>query len=242
MAPETEMGGPAGDFPLTRWTLVAAARADPERRRRALEELLGRYWKPLYFFARRKGRAIEEAKDNVQGFLARLLDLDFVRRLDPGKGSLRGYLKTSFQNYLAGEREAEGALKRGGGRPTLSLDFDVAERQVSAQGAASPDDAFEREWALGVLERAEERLRREFEEGGRRGPFELARRMFSAGDAPPLAQVAREHGMSLPAVKAFLHRTRARFRELVRAEVVETTADGADADAEIERLRRALRP
>lgn len=51
MAPETEMGGAAGDFPATRWTLVAAARTGPEARRRALEELLARYWKPLHFLA-----------------------------------------------------------------------------------------------------------------------------------------------------------------------------------------------
>ena len=130
-------------------------------------------------------------------------------------------------------------------RSDATRDVTADWSQVESSGGGVSASKFgpdEREWALGVLERAEERLRREFEEGGRRGPFELARRMFSAEEAPPLAQVAREHGMSLPAVKAFLHRTRARFRELVRAEVVETTADGADADAEIERLRRALRP
>lgn len=241
MAPETQMGGPGGEFPATRWTLVSAARTDPELRRRALEDLLVRYWKPLYFLARRKGRTIEEAKDDVQGFLVRMLDLDFLRRLDPGRGTLRGYLKTAFQNFLAGQHEAAAALKRGGGRAPLALDFDVAERQ-SAGAGGSPEDAFEREWALGVLERATERLRREFEDGGRRGPFELVRRQFSDAAPPPLADAAREHGMSVPAVKAFLHRARLRYRELVRAEVAETTAAPGDVDAEIDRLLKALRP
>ena len=239
--PETEMGGPAGDFPATRWTLVAAARADPGLRRRALEDLLGRYWKPLYFLARRQGRTIENAKDDVQGFVARLLDRDFLSRLDPGKGSLRGYLKASFQNFLASGHEAAGALKRGGDRVTLALDFDVAERQVSG-ATGTGEDAFEREWAVGVLERATERLRREFEDGGRKGPFDLLRRAFAFGEAPPLADAAREHGMTVPGLKAFLHRARVRFRELVRAEVVETTSDPADVDAEIDRLLKALRP
>jgi DNA-directed RNA polymerase specialized sigma24 family protein len=241
MAPETEMGGPAGEFPATRWTLVSAARSDPDLRRRALEELLGRYWKPLYFLARREGRSIESAKDDVQGFIARLLDRDFLARLDPGKGSLRGYLKASFRNFLASGYEAADALKRGGGVVTLTLDFDLAERQASA-APGSAEDAFEREWAVGVLERATERLRREFETGGRKGPYDLLRRAFAFGEAPPLAEAAREHGMSVPAIKAFLHRARLRFRELVRAEVVETTADPADADAEIDRLLKALRP
>lgn len=238
MSPETEMGGPAGDFPATRWTLISAARTDPELRRHALQELLGRYWKPLYFLSRRKGRTVEGAKDDVQGFLLRMLDLDFLSRLDPSRGSLRGFLKASFQNYLASEHEAAAALKRGGDRLTLPLDFDVAERQSSSAGG-SPEEAFEREWAVGVLERATERLRKEFEAGERKGPFELVRRAFAFGEAPPLAEAAREHGMSVTQVKAFLHRARVRFRELVREEVADT-AD--EPDLEIDRLLKALRP
>lgn len=238
MSPETEMGGPAADFPATRWTLVSAARTDPARRRRALEELLGRYWKPLYFLARRKGRSIESAKDDVQGFLLRLLDLDFPGGLDPAKGSLRGFLKVSFQNYLASGHEAAAALKRGGGRSPLPLDFEVAERQT-ATSPASADAAFEREWAVGVLERATERLRREYEAGERKGPFELLRRHFAFGEAPPLAEAAKAHGMGVTQVKAFLHRARLRFRELVREEL----ADAADdPDAELGRLLEALKP
>ncbi len=234
MAPETEMGGAAADFPATRWTLVASARAGPDARRHALQELLARYWKPLYFLARRKGRAIETAKDDVQGFLARLLDRDFLARLDPGKGSLRGFLKTSFQNYLLSGHEAAAALKRGGGHAPVALDFEVAERQVSSSAG---EDAFEREWAVGILERVMEQLRREHE--GR--PFELIRRAFGFGEAPSMADAAREHGMSIPQAKAFLHRARLRFRELVRAEVAETTGP-EEVEAEIDRLLRALRP
>jgi DNA-directed RNA polymerase specialized sigma24 family protein len=237
VSPETEMGGPAADFPATRWTLVAAARAAPERRRRALEELLARYWKPLYFLARRKGRSIESAKDDVQGFLLRLLDLDFPGGLDPSKGSLRGFLKIAFQNYLASGFEAAAALKRGGGRSPVPLDFELAERQASTS-PASPDAAFEREWAVGVLERATERLRLEFEAGDRKGPFDVVRRYFAFGEAPPLADVAKSSGMSVPQVKAFLHRARVRFRELVREEVVDTAGD---PDTEIGRLLEALK-
>ena len=236
MAPETEMGGAAEEFPATRWTLVQAARSRPEERRRALEELLARYWKPLYALSRRRGRPVETAKDDVQGFLARLLGRDFLGGLDPAKGSLRGFLKTSFQNFLASEHEAAGALKRGGDRVAVALDFDVAERH-----AAGPGDGFDREWALGVMERALDRLRREFEDGARSGPFELIRASFGFGDAREPAQAAREHGMSPVQAKAFLHRARERFRTLVREEVAET-ADAGEVDAEIEALLRALRP
>lgn len=52
MERETGMGGAAREFPSTRWSLIRSTR-EPERRRRALEELLALYWKPLYFYVRR---------------------------------------------------------------------------------------------------------------------------------------------------------------------------------------------
>lgn len=241
MPPETEMGGPVGDFPPTRWTLVLASRETPEARRRALEELMGSYWRPLYVFARRKGLNIESAKDAVQGFLAQLLDRDFLARLDPGKGSLRGYLKASIQHFLVNQHEGDAALKRGGGRAPVALDFDVAERHAGA-APAGPEDAFDREWAAGIMERSAARLRREFEEGGRKGPFELVLRFFGFGAAPSHADAAREHGMSVSQLKAFLHRARLRFRGIVREEVARTTAEPAEVDAEITRLLKALVP
>jgi hypothetical protein len=46
--------------------------------------------------------------------------------------------------------------------------------------------------------------------------------------------------MSLPQFKAFLHRTRERFRDLVRQEVMETIHDPNEVDLEIGELIRIL--
>ena len=48
------MVGPPVSFPQTSWTLVIEA-SDPSRREAALQELLGRYWLPLYVYLRRRG-------------------------------------------------------------------------------------------------------------------------------------------------------------------------------------------
>ncbi|MFN7975194.1 MAG: hypothetical protein U0166_23055 [Acidobacteriota bacterium] len=53
---------------------------------------------------------------------------------------------------------------------------------------------------------------------------------FGSGDPPPYADAARRFRMSPPQLKAFLHRARARFRELVE-QIVADTVDGADAVA-----------
>ena len=238
MVEETAIGGAAREFPRTRWTLVASSRESPEARGRALEELLAAYWKPLYAYARRKGLTIEAAKDAVQGFFADLLGRDFLASLDPARGSLRAYLKTSLANYLVNEHEGAVAQKRGGGRTIVSLDVDVAERGLGA--AAAPDAAFDREWAVNVMERATARLRAEFESGDRKGPFDLVLRFLGFGEPPPYAEAAKSAGMSVVQLKAFLHRARSRFRDLVRDEVADTA--GGDADAEIGELLRALKP
>lgn len=237
---ETSIGGAAREFPDTRWTLILSTRGDPAARRRALEDLLGLYWKPLYFFARRKGLDIESAKDAVQGFCAHLLEGDVLARVDKEKGKLRSYLRTSLDHYVANLREANQAKKRGGEHKILSLDVEGAEGQLGRRDE-DPGKAFDREWATGVMERALAALRREFESGKRSGPFELALRFFGVGEAPSYADAAKEAGMTQSQLKAFLHRARVRFRELVKDEVKETT-DGEDPDAEIDHLLRALAP
>ncbi len=237
MVEETAIGGQAREFPPTRWTLIVGSKGDPEARRRALAELLAAYWKPLYACARRKGLHIEDAKDAVQGLCARLLDRDFLEGLDPGRGPLRAYLKAALQNHLASLHEGASALKRGGDREIVPLDFDLAERHLSGL-PSTPEDAFEREWAEDVMDRATGRLRREFESGLRKGPFDLVLRFFQFGAAPSCAEAARENGMTVPQLKAFLHRARVRFREIVREEVADTAA--GDPDREIEHLLRVL--
>jgi RNA polymerase sigma-70 factor (ECF subfamily) len=239
MADETSTGGDARAFPRTRWTLILSARASPEARRAALEDLLAAYWKPLYFYARRKGRSIEAAKDAVQGFFAQLLEKDFLERLDPQKGRLRAYLRMALDNFLRNEHESASALKRGGAARTVPLDVDVAERGLAA-APQDPDAAFDGGWARAVMERAGARLRREFESGKRRGPFEMAMRFFGGGDPPSYEDAAKECGMTAVQFKAFLHRARERFRTLVREEVMQTVKDRGEADGEIRELLKLL--
>lgn len=236
---ETTLGGPAREFPPTRWTLILSSRDGGAPRRAALETLLAAYWKPLYFYVRRKGNSVEASKDAIQDFFAHLLERDFLARLDPGKGRFRSYLRAAIDHYLINLHESRSARKRGGGAPVLSLDVEGAERDV----AAAPEDpgaAFDREWALGVMERALAKLRGEFEGGARRGPYDVFLQFFRPSEAPSYEEASRACGMSLPQFKAFLHRTRVRFREIVRADIADTVADAGEADAEMAELLRAL--
>jgi len=233
-----------GPFPTTSWTLIASARPGDASRGAALEELFSRYWKPLYFYLRRKGLTREAAEDAVQGFVAHLLEGDFPARAAPDKGRFRAYVRVALDHYVANLYAKESARKRGGDHRFVPIDVVLAERELP-DTAADPLCAFEREWAIGVMERAALRLRREHEE--RHGPgrasvilqfFELGR--LASDSAPSYATAAVESGLSVVQLKAALHRARARFREILRDEVTPTLSEPADVEAELSALRRAL--
>lgn len=235
--PAAPQNAAAGLFPETRWTLVLAARHDPQRRAEALDSLVRPRWKALYVVARKNGLLPAAAEDAVQGFVARLLEGDVLERLDPGKGRLRAYLRTAFRHYLSTLRQEERAQKRGSGASPTDLS-DVEAWLASPD--ASPDVLFDRAWALSLFADALSELEREYTSGARRGPFEVVKELFQFGSSPAYAELAERHGMSVSQLKAFVHRARLRFRELLLKRVAETLPDAADAEDELAALLGAL--
>ncbi len=194
-------------------------------------------WRALYAVARAQGLAPEDAEDAVQGFVAHVLEGDLLERLDPGKGRLRSYLRTAFKHFIANLRQEARAAKRGGGK----MREDVADIEAwLASPLPSPDVLFDRAWALELFGDALKALEREFAEGQRRGPFEVLRELFQFGVAPPYPELAAQHGMSVSQLKAFVHRARGRFRELLRQRVAETLSNASEADDELALLLEAM--
>jgi len=72
---ETSLGGSNPRFPLTLWTSVLSAQAG---RPEALDRLIRIYWKPVYFFIRRRGHPVEDAKDLTQTFFSVFLEKNFL--------------------------------------------------------------------------------------------------------------------------------------------------------------------
>src|SRR4051812_41437013 len=109
-------------FPTTRWTLILASRGGGEAERAALDQLCTTYWKPVYFFLRRKGLSPAAAEDAVQGFFLHIREGNFLPRLDPERGRLRSYLLRSLEHYLINQHAHDSAQKRGGGYQFVPLD------------------------------------------------------------------------------------------------------------------------
>ena len=142
------------------------------------------------------------------------------------------------------QREKAAAMKRGGGKKLLSLDFNDGEARYQREPAheQTPERIFERRWALTVLDRSLAALREHHAASGKLTLFEaLKPQLIGDADAPALRTVAAQLGMTAGAVKVAAHRLRERYRELLRAEVAQTVAGQADVDSELGELLNALR-
>lgn len=213
--------------------MLLAARERPEERRRALDELIAPRWRALFALARKQGLTPAEAEDAVQSFLARLMEDDLLFRADPARGRLRTFLRTAFHNHLANLHEHAAAARRGGGRRPVDLDEVEA---LLASPALSPDAAFDRAWALEMFEKAFATLEGEITQGSGSNGLEALRELFRFGETAPYAELAPRLGMSLPQLKSFVHRAKARFRLILRARVAETLESGESIDDEVAAL------
>ncbi len=231
-------------FQTTRWSLVLTARDDARvDSEQALAELCQGYWQPLYAYVRRQGYGVEEARDLTQGYFLRLLEKRFLDDVEPEAGRFRAFLLVSLKHFLSSERER--ALKRGGGKSTISLDAEAAERRYRLEPVdhLTPEKVFERRWAQTVVDRALARLRELFEIDGKLREFELLRPHL-IGDAArgSYREMADELNMSEGTVRVTVYRVRRRYGSLLREEVAQTVADPQEVDRELRDLLLALGP
>ena len=231
-------------FVTTQWSAVlAAGRSDTACSQAALEQLCRVYWYPLYAYVRRRGQSPHDAQDLTQEFFARLLERNWLARADQTRGRFRTFLLTTLERFLANEWDKVRALKRGGGLPTLPLQFDSAETRYGAEPAdtRSPEQAFERRWALTLLDEVLRRLEAEQRAEGKAGQFALLRQCLVGDRASlPYDQIAQATGLSEGAVKVAVHRLRLRYRELLRAEIANTVDSPDEVDAEMRHLFHVL--
>ncbi len=232
----------AARFEATRWSIVAAAgAADSQAAHRALEHLCAAYWYPLYAFVRRQGHAPHDAQDLTQEFFARLLARNFLGDADPAKGRFRSFLLGAMKHFLAGEWDRARAQKRGGGVQFIHLDAHDAETRYRLEPAdeSSAEKIYEQRWALALLDQVLGRLRGEFTRDGMENVFDELKLALTCAKLAH-NEIAARLGMNEGAVRTAIHRLRARYRELIRAEIAETVASPAEVDAEMQHLFATL--
>lgn len=240
MDPELKASAaPHAAFEATRWSLVLRSREENSAvRRRALEDLCGAYWYPLYAFLRRSGRGVEDAQDLAQDFFARLLDGSLLATATPEKGKFRTLLLASLKNMDANAWTAARTQKRGGGSEVVPLDAALAEdRWLAEPEGGQQEAAFDRAWANTVMDRAGTALQAEYVAGGKAALFsELFPRLNGGTTADSMVAVAERLGLTEAAAKMALSRMRPRYADALRAEIAHTVGSHGDVQEELRYL------
>ena len=233
-------------FPTTRWSVILAAAENRQPgSREALTELCQHYWYPLYAFARRRGYGPHDAQDLTQGFFLHLLEQSSLQRADPLKGKFLSFLLASFRNFLLNEADRARSLKREGDREFVCLDAEDAESRYLLEPAdyLTAEKIFDARWAMILLTRAADRLRKEWSVGNEISRFEVLIAFVGIGvgtTLPSYEELAKSLGISPGAAKTTVHRFRRRFATLVRQEIGRTVSDPVGIGEEIRALCDAL--
>lgn len=218
--------------PRTRWSLVLRAGRGSVA---ALEELCGVYWFPVYASFRRHGFDPEDAREQTQELFTGMLRRKDLARVEQDGSRFRAWLFTAVGHHAANARAHAGRARRAG------VHVDDAEERLARTMSPDlgPDAAFERAWALAMIDGAMLRLRARYEDAGQLRVFEVLSPVLHGGSGP-YAELAADLALQEGAVKVAVHRLRKRFGEALREEVLDTV-DGPDAvDDELRALLAAL--
>jgi DNA-directed RNA polymerase specialized sigma24 family protein len=175
------------------------------------------YWKPIYKYLRIKWNlSSEDAQDATQGFLTLAFEKRYFEAYDPSKGRFRTFARVCVDRFVAKERKAALAIKRGGSTRLVSLDFESAEgelRQIDVPDPKDLDELFRREFVRELFAISLNTVRDELHAEGK----ELQFRVFERYDLEPAehvtyATVAGEFEIPPTQVTNYLAAVRRRFR------------------------------
>jgi RNA polymerase sigma-70 factor (ECF subfamily) len=231
-------------FATTHWSMVlAAGDGAATGAREALARLCQTYWYPLYAYVRRRGHSPHDAEELTQEFFLQLLEHNWVARADRSRGRFRSFLLMAVNRFLANAWDKAQAEKRGGKWRRVPWSLDDAESRFSREPVETltPEQEFERQWALTLLDHVLNALREEYVERGQAALFDaLKANLVGRRETQPYQQLGAELGMSEGSVKVAVFRLRQRYRQRLMDEIAHTVASPDEAESEVRHLFRAL--
>lgn len=233
-------------FATTHWSEVLLA-GDPNQTgaTEALGRLCEKYWFPVYASLRRRGNSHANSEDLTQAFFAEILSTEKLSAADQSRGRFRSFLLTACNNFVANVHRSNTTLRRGGDKRIVSLNVDMSEcarrYDESFSEAWTPEQLFDRRWALELIDLATQRVRAEYENRDQSDWFDALQPFIApTGDMPSHAEVAAVLNASVGSVKTAVHRIRKRFGVALQEEVAETVQFKSDVKSELNILLDAL--
>jgi RNA polymerase sigma-70 factor (ECF subfamily) len=171
------------------------------------------------------------------------LEKNYLKDADPAKGRFRTFLLIALKRYLAKEWQRTNRQKRGGGLEMVTFEGEDIEERFLAEpsDSASPEKAYDRQWAFSLLARVLDRLEEDHAASGKGDAFRELK-VFLTGDHGDMSytEVGRKLGLTEGNVRITVHRLRRRYRAMLRSEIAETVANPDTVSDELQHLFSAL--
>ncbi len=238
------MGGTNSAMPLTRWSLILAARTeDGTRRRLALANLVELYWKPVYCYLRRHGYRNEEAKDLTQQFFCEFFfQGKLVHVADKDIGSFRQLLLTALKRFISNVERDRNRHKRspkGGLVPLPSTDVGDIDLPGSE---ATPEEAFYYSWITTVLDYALAETKRQSCQAGMTVHWQIFYRkvlvpIFEDGQDISMKEICKLYGVeSETKASNMLVTVKRRFQRVLKQRLCDLVRSETQADVEFQEI------
>jgi len=235
-------------FQTTIWDDLRRARTlNAARRRDALGTVIGRYWRPVFWYLQYKGYDQERARDLTQGFFADIvLGRDLVAHADEEKGRFRTFLLVALDRYRTSEYRKATAAKRAPAEGLLRLDDDELSDVPCFDEALSPEQAYDYAWACTLLDDALAAVERACRDDGMETHWVVFREkvlkpIMEGVEPPPLKEVCEAYGIPDEAQASNMGITvKRRFQAALRDRVKKMVASDAEVDDEIQALMTIL--
>jgi len=244
---QTNMGGEIETFLTTHWSLIKHVQSDEDKNHALISLLLGRYWKPVYCYLRRKGYDNELAKDRTQGFFHEIvLNRSLLQRADQSKGRFRALLLHTLDQYLINEKVKERAKKRSPKGRLIS--FEVTDLLTLPQMISSmtPEDCYNYTWLSYLLERVLKEVKGDCLSDG----LDLHWKVFHErvvipilddSPTPSLKEICEKYGIEdEKKASNMIITVKRRFQTVIRKHVRDTVANEDEIDDEVQELFQYL--
>jgi DNA-directed RNA polymerase specialized sigma24 family protein len=237
----TSIGGSVEAFLTTRWSVIDKIAADDDTPNQALiNELLKKYWKPVYCFLRHKGHDNEQAKDLTQGFFEEVvLGRELIKRAEQARGRFRTFLLAALEQYLARVHRKETARKRIPKDKLINVEqIDPAELPEPV-GQLTPEQSFNYTWVSELLDKMLVEMEAKCRTDGKVLHWRIfhdriLKPIMENAHPPSLAEICDKYGIKNAAKASNMIITvNRRFQAALKRHVRRTVANDADVDEEL---------
>ena len=169
---------------------------------------------------------------------------DYLRAVDRTKGKFRTFLLAMLRHFLANHRRDARAQKRGGGAQFVWLDGESVDENNFCLTSmdATPEQSFDRQWAMTLLDQVVIRLQEEYRGQGKEALFnELKVFITRDSSGESYADLSVKLDTTQAALKMAVSRLRRRYGELLRAEIARTVSTPNEVEDELRALFATLK-